>query len=359
MPISAWSRRPRPPLSVSRPHPLVERAEPGRLDRRASRRPSRRSAATRPPPSRRCRDRPLRPDAWRGLARRRRQALRPAILWNDGRSFAECIELERRVPDFDKRTGNLAMPGFTAPKLLWVAAHEPDIAKATSARAPAEGLCAPAPLGRSVSRTCPTPPARSGSTSRAGAGTRTCSPRPAFRAAAHAAARRGLRGLGASFAGRSPAAGASRGAEFRSPAAAATTPPRRSASARPQPGAGFVSLGTSGVVFSVTDRLRQPARAHAARLLPRAAASLARHVGDAVGGVRAVLDRRRARARARYRRLSRRRRSLRPLDRRLSPPRRSSCPISAASARRTTTPRRRACSPACAPSTARTRWSSR
>jgi xylulokinase len=57
--------------------------------------------------------------------------LRPAILWNDGRSFAECGELKRRVPDLEQRTGNLAMPGFTAPKMLWVAAHEPDVAKAT------------------------------------------------------------------------------------------------------------------------------------------------------------------------------------------------------------------------------------
>src|SRR5271157_3350368 len=57
--------------------------------------------------------------------------LRPAILWNDGRSFAECVELTRRVPDVEKRTGNLVMPGFTAPKMLWVAAHEPEVAKAT------------------------------------------------------------------------------------------------------------------------------------------------------------------------------------------------------------------------------------
>ena len=57
--------------------------------------------------------------------------LRPAILWNDGRSFAECAELKRRVPDLEQRTGNLAMPGFSAPKMLWVAAHEPEVAKAT------------------------------------------------------------------------------------------------------------------------------------------------------------------------------------------------------------------------------------
>ncbi len=55
------------------------------------------------------------------------QPLRPAILWNDGRSFTECEELETLVPDLRKITGNIAMPGFTAPKLLWVRSHEPDI----------------------------------------------------------------------------------------------------------------------------------------------------------------------------------------------------------------------------------------
>jgi xylulokinase len=53
--------------------------------------------------------------------------LRPAILWNDGRSVAECEALERAVPTSRAITGNLAMPGFTAPKLLWVRAHEPDL----------------------------------------------------------------------------------------------------------------------------------------------------------------------------------------------------------------------------------------
>ena len=43
--------------------------------------------------------------------------LRPAILWNDGRSFAECAVLEAAVPDSRAITGNIAMPGFTAPKL--------------------------------------------------------------------------------------------------------------------------------------------------------------------------------------------------------------------------------------------------
>lgn len=58
------------------------------------------------------------------LLDRAERVLRPAILWNDGRSSAECVALDplaRRV------AGNLAMPGFTAPKLLWVRAHEPDV----------------------------------------------------------------------------------------------------------------------------------------------------------------------------------------------------------------------------------------
>ncbi|KUZ72440.1 xylulose kinase [Burkholderia ubonensis] len=53
--------------------------------------------------------------------------LRPAILWNDGRADAECAELERLAPALRTIAGNLAMPGFTAPKLLWVRRHEPDV----------------------------------------------------------------------------------------------------------------------------------------------------------------------------------------------------------------------------------------
>ena len=53
--------------------------------------------------------------------------LRPAILWNDGRCAQECALLEARVPQSRVITGNLMMPGFTAPKLLWVQRHEPEI----------------------------------------------------------------------------------------------------------------------------------------------------------------------------------------------------------------------------------------
>ena len=59
------------------------------------------------------------------------QVLRPAILWNDVRSHLECEELTAAVPNLYTLAGNLAMLGFTAPKLLWVAKHEPEVFAAT------------------------------------------------------------------------------------------------------------------------------------------------------------------------------------------------------------------------------------
>ena len=59
------------------------------------------------------------------LLDRHDRVLRPAILWNDTRADAECDELTRLAPNLLATTGNVAMPGFTAPKLLWVANHEP------------------------------------------------------------------------------------------------------------------------------------------------------------------------------------------------------------------------------------------
>ncbi len=53
--------------------------------------------------------------------------LRPCMLWNDGRSAAQCRELEQAWPESRRVTGNLAMPGFTAPKVLWVREHEPAV----------------------------------------------------------------------------------------------------------------------------------------------------------------------------------------------------------------------------------------
>jgi xylulokinase len=57
------------------------------------------------------------------------RVLRPAILWNDQRTAAECTEIEERVglERLIALTGNRALTGFTAPKLLWVRRHEPDV----------------------------------------------------------------------------------------------------------------------------------------------------------------------------------------------------------------------------------------
>ena len=57
------------------------------------------------------------------------EVLRPAILWNDQRTGAECDAIRRLVgaEELIRITGNDALTGFTAPKLLWVRTHEPAI----------------------------------------------------------------------------------------------------------------------------------------------------------------------------------------------------------------------------------------
>ncbi|EHH68419.1 xylulokinase [Gluconobacter morbifer] len=65
------------------------------------------------------------------LLDRHGKVLRPCILWNDTRSETECSLFETRFPQSRKITGNIAMPGFTAPKLLWIARHEPEIFRQT------------------------------------------------------------------------------------------------------------------------------------------------------------------------------------------------------------------------------------
>jgi len=55
--------------------------------------------------------------------------LRPAILWNDQRTVVEAAEIEERVgfARLVELTGNRALTGFTAPKILWLRRHEPDV----------------------------------------------------------------------------------------------------------------------------------------------------------------------------------------------------------------------------------------
>jgi xylulokinase len=57
------------------------------------------------------------------------EVLRPAILWNDQRTGAQCDEIHTRVGKerFIQVTGNVALTGFTAPKILWVRENEPEV----------------------------------------------------------------------------------------------------------------------------------------------------------------------------------------------------------------------------------------
>jgi xylulokinase len=56
------------------------------------------------------------------------EVLRPAILWNDQRTQVQCDEIHQRIgrEKFIQITGNVALTGFTAPKILWVKENEPD-----------------------------------------------------------------------------------------------------------------------------------------------------------------------------------------------------------------------------------------
>lgn len=57
-------------------------------------------------------------------------AIRPAMLWNDQRTGAECQEIERLAGGrraLVELVGNAALPGFTLPKVLWLRAHEPAV----------------------------------------------------------------------------------------------------------------------------------------------------------------------------------------------------------------------------------------
>ncbi len=58
----------------------------------------------------------------------RDRVIRPAILWNDGRTSEECEYLNEEIGRdvLSKETGNIAFAGFTAPKLLWMKKNEPE-----------------------------------------------------------------------------------------------------------------------------------------------------------------------------------------------------------------------------------------
>jgi xylulokinase len=57
--------------------------------------------------------------------------IRPAILWNDNRAVAECAALAGAVPDIGRIAGVIPTPSFTAPKLMWLRAHESENSRRT------------------------------------------------------------------------------------------------------------------------------------------------------------------------------------------------------------------------------------
>ncbi len=187
------------------------------------------------------------------------EPLRPAILWNDTRSDRECLELVEREPRALELTGNLVMPGFTAPKLLWVARHEPGaFARVATVLLPKDFL-----------RLRLTGEKASDMSDAAGTLWLDVARRDWSDAmlAATGLARGQMPRLveGSAPSGRLlPALGVRWG--IRQPVTVAGGGGDNAASAvgigAVAPGAGFISLGTSGVLFVVNDRFRpNPARA--------------------------------------------------------------------------------------------------
>ncbi len=101
-----------------------------------------------------------------------REAIRPAILWNDTRCAAECAELEAMAPELHQVAGNPAMPGFTAPK-LWVRRHEPEHFQRTATVLLPKDYLRYRMTGRK-SPICRTPPGRCGWTWRSATGPTLC-----------------------------------------------------------------------------------------------------------------------------------------------------------------------------------------
>jgi xylulokinase len=181
------------------------------------------------------------------------EVLRPAILWNDTRSAAECEELVRRLPALPQIAGNLAMPGFTAPKLLWVARHEPEIF----------ARCAKVLLPKDWLRLRLTGAFFSDMSDAAGTlwmdvGARAWS-QELLEAGGMTAAQMPALAEGSAVAGMlDAAAAAALGLREGTPVAGGGGDNAASAVGigAVEAGQGFLSLGTSGVLFVVTDRYR-------------------------------------------------------------------------------------------------------
>ncbi|MEO0388875.1 MAG: xylulokinase [Pseudomonadota bacterium] len=175
--------------------------------------------------------------------------LRPCILWNDGRASEECEILDARA-DFRGICGNVLMPGTTAPKLEWVRRNEPDVFDQT----------ARVLLPKDYLRLCLTGEALSDMSDSAGTlwmdvAARTWSDTLLAAGGLTEAAMPGLV-EGSSPAGRLRPELAARWGMKTAPVLAGGGGDNAASAAgvgAVRPGTGFVSLGTSGVLFVSTD----------------------------------------------------------------------------------------------------------
>ena len=192
------------------------------------------------------------------------RVLRPAILWNDQRTGAECAEIEERV-GLERL---IALTGQPRADRL----HRAEAAVAAHATSPRSTRA-------SATSCCPKDYVRLRLTGERAIDVADASGTLLFDVAPAPVERRGLRRA------RDPARVAAAGARVDGDRAArATRRPARSGSASIGPGPLSVVLGTSGVVFAALPRLPRRPRGARARLLPRRARHLARDGRDALRG---------------------------------------------------------------------------
>ena len=188
------------------------------------------------------------------------RVLRPAILWNDQRTAAECREIEAAIglERLIALTGNRALPGFTAPKLLWMRAHEPNLYERIATNRAAEGLRPAAALRRARDR-------RLGRV-RDAAARRRAAPLERRGARARSSSIRRCCPTGA----REPGSAAARPTDGVPVAAGAGDQAAGAIGVGVAgPGPVSVALGTSGVVFAGARALRRGPAGARPRLLPR------------------------------------------------------------------------------------------
>ena len=237
------------------------------------------------------------------------KVLRPAILWNDARSFAECTRdrgARARARDI---TGNIPLAGFTAPKLVWVKKHEPRVFdKVAKVLLPKDyvRLRMTGEYASDMSDSSGT----SGSISTSAPGRTRCSRRPTCRATRCRSSIEGTDATGRLTPRRLPRPGACRSARW-SPAAAATMPAAACGIGAVKPGARLRLARHLGRAFRLQRAFHAQCGARRPRLLPCRARHLAPDGRDPLGRGEPRMA---GRACSRRRRRSSRRRSATSVD---------------------------------------------